>query len=123
MTVQALIQSFVQTMLQTYKVDIRFKQGVIDEDLKQYGKGDITKILKAIVQRFKENSNPHNINPNWLLRNDLLGSVKIRLLDEGIRVVYRVQSELATHTEIHIYAIGPRKGELAYAIAKKRKDW
>lgn len=123
MALQQLIQHFIQTMNNDYKVDVRFKKSVIDEDLVQYGKGDIKIILKAIVKRFKTNANPHNINPKWLLNNSLLGSIKIRLLDEGIRIIYRVVQELPTHTVIDIYAIGPRKDELAYQVAKKRKDW
>lgn len=123
MTLQQLISLFVQTMIQQYKVEVRFKQGVIDEDLMQYDKGDVKKILKAIVGRFKTNANPHDINPSWLLKDDLLGSIKIRLLNEGIRIVYRVADELPTHTLIDIYAVGPRKDELAYKVAGNRKDW
>jgi hypothetical protein len=110
-------------MIQQYKVDIRFKPGVLDDDLNDYVKGDVKIIFKAIVKRFKTNANPHNVNPEWLLQDDLLGSIKIRLLDEGIRVIYRVAEELPTHTVIDIYAVGPRKSELAYKVAKKRKDW
>lgn len=123
MAMKQLMQQFVLTMIQQYKVDVRFKQGVIDEDLKTFVKGDVILILKAIVKRFKTNANPHHVNPDWLLKNDLLGSVKIRLLDEGIRVIYRVAEELPTHTAVDIYAVGPRKDETAYKLAIKRKDW
>ncbi|MDO3408276.1 hypothetical protein QWJ34_00695 [Saccharibacillus sp. CPCC 101409] len=91
--------------------------------MQQYPKGDINKIFKAIIQRFRSNANPHEISPTWRLRDDLYGAYKIRLLDEGIRIIYRVAEELPTHTVIEIYAIGPRKNELAYQVAKRRKDW
>lgn len=116
-----LIQSFVLVMLKEYKVDVRFKQGVLNDDFKQYGKGDVKIILKAIIKRFKANANPHHISPEWRLNDDLSGALKIRLLNEGIRVIYRVAEELPTHTVIDIYAIGPRKNEFAYKIAKDRK--
>ncbi|KWX74552.1 hypothetical protein D3C73_568760 [compost metagenome] len=118
MPTQQLIQQLVQIMIQQYKVDIRYKKGVLDEDLEGYVKGDIKLIFKAIVKRFKTNANPHHVNPDWLLKNDLFGSIKIRLLDEGIRVIYRVAEELPTHTVIDIYAVGPRKDELAYMCLK-----
>jgi hypothetical protein len=105
MTSQQLIQQFVLIMLQQYKVDVRFKQGVLDDDFKNYGKGDVKIILKAIIKRFKTNTNPHNILPDWKLSDDLSGANKIRLLDEGIRVVYKVVEELPTHTVIDIYAV------------------
>ncbi|MDT3425135.1 mRNA-degrading endonuclease RelE of RelBE toxin-antitoxin system [Paenibacillus forsythiae] len=104
------------------KVDIRFKTGAL-EDLLDYPKGDIKIILKAIIKRFKTNSNPHEINPDWQLHGDLAGAIKLRLLDEGIRVIYRVAEEQPQLTIIDIYAVGPRKDELAYKVAKKRKDW
>lgn len=123
MTSSQLIQQFVLIMLQHYKVEVRFKKGVLDIDLLNYDKGDVKIIMKAIIKRFKTNANPHCIIPGWKLIDGLSGAIKIRLLNEGIRVVYKVAQELPTHTVIDIYAIGPRKDELAYKVAKNRKDW
>lgn len=80
MTSSQLIQQFVSIMLQEYKVDVRFKQGVLDDDFNHYGKGDIKIILKAIIKRFKTNANPHIIIPDWNLKDDLSGAMKIRLV-------------------------------------------
>lgn len=110
-------------MIRNYRVDIRFKQGVLTEDLADYPKGDLKLILKAILKRFKTNSNPHDTVPGWVLHGDLKGAYKIRLLDEGIRIVYRIAEERADVTIVEIYAVGPRKNEMAYQIAKNRKDW
>ncbi len=123
MSSPSYIQQFVEQMIREYRVEIRFKQGVIIEDLASYQKGDIKLILKAILKRFKTNSNPHAVVPDWILHEDLRGAYKIRLLDEGIRIIYRIAEELPDRTVVDIYAVGPRKNELAYVIAKGHKDW
>jgi hypothetical protein len=118
-----LVQQFIQIMIQQYKVEIKFKSGVLEDDLKGYKKGEINSFFKAIVSRFKHNANPHEINPDWLLHDGLLGATKIRMLDVGIRIVYRIANEFPDRSVAVIYAIGPRKDKEAYRIAESRKDW
>lgn len=123
MSSQSPIQLFIEKMIHEYRVEIRFKQEVITDDFTAYQKGDIKLILKAILKCFKTNSNPHHVVPDWVLHGDLRGAYKIRLLDEGIRIIYRIAEEKPELTVVDVYAVGPRKNELAYQIAKSRKDW
>ncbi|MCA0757046.1 hypothetical protein KP806_18450 [Paenibacillus sp. N4] len=117
-----VVQLFQQT-LHALKVDLRFKEGVIEEDLTNFDKGQLKVILAAIKKRFTGNANPHHTSTDWELHDDLKGAYKIRIMSPyHIRIVYRIIEE-SNCTIVHIYAIGPRADSEVYKAAKNRIDW
>ncbi len=109
--------------LRKEKIDLQFIEDVIFDDLKDFDKGQIKVIFAAIRKRFLGNANPHHINEEWILKGDLQGACKIRVMSPfHIRIVYRVREEHDV-TVVQIYAIGPRKDSNVYKVASNRKDW
>lgn len=105
--------------LSQFNVVIKFIDPVIEEDLPNYNKGQITEIFAAILTRFENNGNPHELTEKWKLKRELRGYLKIRLLPQMIRIVYKVE-ELPFVTNVTVMVIGPKKDEAAYKKAKKR---
>jgi len=105
--------------LSHFNVVIKFIDPVIEEDLPNYNKGQITEIFAAILTRFENNGNPHELTEKWKLKRELRGYLKIRLLPQMIRIVYKVE-EHPSVTNVTVMVIGPKKDEAAYKIAKKR---
>ncbi len=57
--------------LARYNVLVKFLDPVIDNDLPRYDRGQVIDILTAIVKRFEDNANPHQIVEKWKLKGDL----------------------------------------------------
>ncbi|KUO94786.1 type II toxin-antitoxin system RelE family toxin [Ferroacidibacillus organovorans] len=109
----------LNSYLARYNALVKFLDPVIDTDLPRFDRGQVVDILTAIVKRFENNANPHQVAEKWKLKGDLLGYCKIRLKAQMIRIVYKVE-ESPTQTRVTIIVIGPKKSEEAYWIAKKR---
>lgn len=113
------VEQLINDYLTQFNVVINFTDPVIEEDLPEYNKGQITEIMAAILNRFENNGNPHRVTQKWRLKGDLYGYLKIRLLPQMIRIVYQVE-EQEKQTIAKIIVIGPKKNQEAYDRAKKR---
>ena len=109
----------LHSYLARFNVFVKFLDSVIDDDLPHYDRGQVIDILTAIVKRFEDNGNPHQVVEKWKLKGDLFGYFKIRLKAHMIRIVYKVE-ESPNQTQVTIVVVGPKKNEEAYKIAKKR---
>lgn len=113
------IEEMVNAHLGQFNVVVKFLDPVFNYDLPNYNRGQITEIIAAILKRFENNGNSHQATNEWVLKDDLLGYFKIRLLPQMIRIVYRIE-ELPNQTAATIIVVGPKQDEKAYKIAKKR---
>lgn len=84
----------------------------VESDLEILGYAEARRILKAIDERMLKGE-PHKIGK--LLSGDLAGCRRMRV--GNTRIVYRINT---TKIDIFIIAIGIRRDELVYRIAKKR---
>jgi Txe/YoeB family toxin of Txe-Axe toxin-antitoxin module len=109
----------LNSYLSQFNVLVKFLDPVIHDDLPHYDRGQVIDILTAIVKRFEDNGNPHQVVEKWKLKGDLFGYFKIRLKAQMIRIVYKVE-ESPDQTLVTIVVIGPKKNEEAYKTAKKR---
>ncbi len=113
------ISVMINNYLKKYNVEVIFSDFVLNDDLQQFDRGQLEDIVAAIIKRFENNGNPHVISGNWRLKQGLRNYLKIRLLSQMIRIVYKVEerNELTVAT---IIAIGPKHNDLVYDLAKKR---
>ncbi len=91
------------------------------EDLESYDKGLQKKILAAIIKKCKNNPLIIPQGSGLPLHGKLAGFAKIRLVNEGIRIVYRPK-QMEDHVRVEIIAIGPRDKNKVYAIAVQRLE-
>lgn len=104
------------------KWDVRYLPEV-ETDLKKLDHSQIVAVRKAI-NKVKTNPLPKSEggygNPLGHKKgNNLTGFFKIKLLKEGIRVVYKL---IRTETAMVIIVVGIREDEEVYDIARKRID-
>ncbi len=69
----------LNSYLAQFNVLVKFLDPVIHDDLPNYDRGQVIDILTAIVKRFEDNGNPHQVVEKWKLKGDLFGYFKIRL--------------------------------------------
>jgi len=113
------VEQHINQYLANYNVKVIFTDPVLEVDFPHYEKGRLADIVAAIISRFEHNGNPHQITEKWRLKGELRGYLKIRLLKQMIRIVYKVEEQKDV-TVVTIIAVGPKKDEEAYSLAKKR---
>lgn len=84
----------------------------VENDLRLLGYSEAKRILKVIDERFVQGE-PHKIGKP--LGGDLSGCRRVRV--GNTRIVYRINQ---TNIEVFIVAVGARRDDLIYHVAKKR---
>ena len=84
----------------------------VEYDLQILGYGEARRILKAIEERIIKDE-PHKIGKS--LSGDLAGCRRIRV--GNTRIVYKINKK---EIEVFIIAVGIRRNDLVYRVAKKR---
>lgn len=114
------IEQAINGALSTHNVRVFFSTKSA-KDFRDYDKGNQKKIIAAIIQKCIGNPliQPHGTG--LPCRAPLTGFAKIRLLSEGIRIIYR-PTQNADHIRVEVIVIGPRNEEEAYAMASARLE-
>lgn len=114
------VEDILNRILSAHHIQVYFSEKAV-EDFVSYDKGRQNMILAALIKKCQVNPLLRPDGTGESLHGELVGFAKVKMKNEGIRIVYRPR-QVDKIIRVEVLVIGPRDKNKVYKLAVQRLE-